>query len=157
MVYDRTHTRELGALEGMQLGRALPFAAGTFVIASVASMGLPGFSGFVAELQVLIGAWHTFPSLAVLAGVGILVGVAYTLRVLQKVFFGETTEEAPASSSRPQHELKLEPITIPERIGAVLLIGATLAIGLYPRLLLDLIEPSLNSPLFEGLRKAGAF
>jgi NADH-quinone oxidoreductase subunit M len=157
MVYDRTHTRELGALEGMQLSRALPFAAGTFVIASVASMGLPGFSGFVAELQVLIGAWHTFPTLAVLAGVGILVGVAYTLRVLQKAFFGETTEEGSASSNRPQLEVKLEPISVPERIGAVFLIGATLAIGLYPRLLLDLIAPSLNSPLFDGLRKAGGF
>jgi len=156
MVYDRTHTRELGALEGMNLSQALPFAAVTFVVASVASMGLPGFSGFVAELQVLIGAWRTFPTMAVLAGVGILVGVAYTLRVLQKAFFGQTTEELSAPSRRPSHEMELGPISIPERIGAVLLIGASLAIGLYPRLLLDLIEPSLNSPLFEGLRKAGA-
>jgi len=154
MVYDRTHTRELSALEGMNLNQALPFAAVTFVIASVASMGLPGFSGVVAELQVLIGAWHTFPTMAVLAGVGILVGVAYTLRVLQKAFFGETTEGASASAHRLPEELG--PISIPERIGAVILIGATLAIGLYPRLLLDLIEPSFNSPLFEGLRKAGA-
>ena len=43
----------------------MPFAAVTFVLASVASMGLPGFSGFVAELQVLIGAWQAFPTLAV--------------------------------------------------------------------------------------------
>jgi len=49
----------------------------------------------------------------------------------------------------------LEPISIPERIGAVLLMAATLVIGLYPRWLLDLIGPSWNSPLFEGLRKAG--
>jgi len=155
MVYDRTHTRELSALEGMNLSQALPFAAVTFVIASVASMGLPGFSGFVAELQVLIGAWRTFPTLAVLAGVGILVGVAYTLRVLQKAFFGERTEGASACAPRRLPE-GLGPISIPERIGAVILIGATLAIGLYPRLLLDLIGPSFNSPLFEGLRKAGA-
>src|SRR2546425_1008864 len=155
MVYDRTHTRELGVLEGMNLSRSLPFAAVTFVIASVASMGLPGFSGFVAELQVLIGAWHTFPTMAVLAGLGILVGVAYKLRVLQKAFFAEGTEEESASSARPSQEM--DPISIPERIGAIVLIGATLAIGLYPRLLLDLIEPSFNSPLFEGLRKAGAF
>ena len=65
----------------------MPFAAVTFVIASVASMGLPGFSGFVAELQVLIGAWQAFPTLAVVAGLGILIGVAYTLRALQKAFF----------------------------------------------------------------------
>ena len=64
MVYDRTHTRDLAALEGMELSRALPFAAGTFVMAGMASMGLPGFSGFVAELQVLIGAWQAFPPVA---------------------------------------------------------------------------------------------
>jgi len=95
--------------------------------------------------------------MAVLAGAGILVGVAYTLRVLQKAFFGETMEALSTASRRPPQEMELGPISIPERIGAVLLIGTTLAIGLYPRLLLDLIEPSFNSPLFEGLRKAGAF
>jgi NADH-quinone oxidoreductase subunit M len=163
MVYDRTHTRELSVLEGMQLAKAIPFAAITFVIASVASMGLPGFSGFVAELQVLIGAWHSFPTLAVVAGGGILVGVAYTLRALQKAFFGEaaiqSASPSPRSSPRRGGEddpvLPLDPITVPERVGAVVLIAATLLIGLYPRLLLDLIVPSLNSPLFDGLRKAG--
>src|ERR1051326_249381 len=83
MVYDRTHTRELSALAGMNLAKAMPFAAMTFVVGRVASMGLPGFSGFVAELQVLIGAWDAFPTITIFAGVGILVGVAYTLRVLQ--------------------------------------------------------------------------
>src|SRR3989441_853728 len=121
MVYDRAHSRELDVLEGMNLARALPFAAVTFVVASVASMGLPGFSGFVAELQVLIGAWRSFPTMAVLAGLGILVGVAYTLRVLQKAFFGEPTQEPSTSSHHPSHETALGPISIPERIGAVIL------------------------------------
>jgi NADH-quinone oxidoreductase subunit M len=156
MVYDRTHTRELDQLQGMQLNKVIPFAAVTFTIASVASMGLPGFSGFVAELQVLIGAWHASPTLAVLAGLGILIGVAYTLRALQKAFFAE--EEAvvlPALSPGNPHP-PLEPISIPERIGAAILMGTSLLIGLYPRLLLDLIVPSFSSPLFDGLRKAGA-
>src|SRR5581483_1391393 len=98
MVYDRTHTRDLVLLERMNLSKALPFAAGTFAVASFASMGLPGFSGFAAELQVLIGAWHAFPVFAVLAGFGILVGVAYTLRVLQKSFFGDVEENAEAAA-----------------------------------------------------------
>ena len=51
MVYDRTHTRDFNDLETLQLGRKLPFAAITFVIAGVASMGLPGFSGFIAGLR----------------------------------------------------------------------------------------------------------
>ncbi|MHC1768536.1 MAG: NuoM family protein [Verrucomicrobiia bacterium] len=151
MVYDRTHTRELSVLEGMQLAKALPFAAVTFVVASVASMGLPGFSGFVAELQVLIGAWEAFPTYTVLAGVGILVGVAFTLRVLQKSFFGSETPVAGPDS----HAAVLPPISLPEKAGAVLLMVTSLAIGLYPRLLLDLIVPSFNHRLFEGIRKAG--
>src|SRR5213076_2030087 len=149
MVYDRAHTRELDDLEGMQLSNALPFAGVTFVVGSVASMGLPGFSGFVAELQVLIGAWHAFPTVTLFAGAGILVGVAYTLRVLQKAFFGETADTT-VESSGPSHG-EIPPITVAERFGAAVLVGATLLIGLYPRLLLDLIVPSLNSPLFDGM------
>jgi NADH-quinone oxidoreductase subunit M len=158
MVYDRTHTRELADLEAMHLGRVIPFAAVTFTIASIASMGLPGFSGFVAELQVLIGAWEAFPTFAVVTGFGILVGVAYTLRALQKAFFGEheaVAVAAPAGNGGSHVEIK--PISTPERIGAVLLMGASLVIGLYPRLLLDLIGPSLGSVLFDGLRRGGKF
>lgn len=160
MVYDRTHTRDLSALEGMQLAQMMPFAAVTFVIAGVASMGLPGFSGFVAELQVLVGAWHTSPTLAVLSGVGILIGVVYTLRAMQKAFFGEPALSSSESrvadkGTRHEHSHATEPISVPERIGAVVLVAASLLIGLYPRLLLDLIVPSFTSPLFDGLRKAG--
>src|SRR6266446_6390890 len=151
MVYDRTHTRELSDLGVMNLNQMIPFAAVTFTIASVASMGLPGFSGFVAELQVLIGAWHLSPTLAVVAGFGILFGVAYTLRALFLAFF----HEASAANSNPAGEghRQLEPITIPERIGAVLLIGTSLLIGLCPGRMLDLINKSFSSTLFDGLRK----
>jgi NADH-quinone oxidoreductase subunit M len=149
MVYDRTHTRDLDTLEGLHLSQALPFAAGTFVVAGAASMGLPGFSGFVAELQVLIGAWQAFPSYAVLAGVGIIIGVAYTLRALQKAFFGDTPEK-PANPT-------FDPITIPERLATMLLLGTTVAVGLYPQFLLDLILPALqpNAPLMGVLTRGG--
>lgn len=148
MVYDRTHTRNLDELQAMSLSKLLPFAAVTFVIASIASMGLPGFSGFAAEFQVIIGAWKAFPIMAVLTGVGILIGVAYTLRVLQKAFYGEPDEnEAHAHEPMP-------PISMPEKFGALLLIAVSLVIGLFPRLLLDLIVPSFDSPLFDWLRRA---
>ena len=68
MVYDRTHTRDLHVLEKMNLYKLIPFAAVTFVIAGMASIGLPGFSGFVAELEVLRGAWRAFPVYAIGAG-----------------------------------------------------------------------------------------
>ena len=162
MVYERTHTRELSTLQGMNLVKAMPFAAVTFVLAGAASMGLPGFSGFVAELQVIIGAWKAFPTLAVITGVGIVIGVAYTLRAMQKAFFGDGaadvslrhSEEDSAALSRAQsHEH--DPISVPERLGAMLLIGVSLLVGLYPRLLLDVIVPSFNSPLFDWVKKGG--
>ena len=149
MVYDRAHTRELTTLEGMNLARTIPFAAVIFVLASVASMGLPGFSGFVAELQVLLGAWETFPLYAALTGLGILIGVAYTLRVLMKAFFG------PQEASRISQGHPLPPITFPERVGAILLIATTLFVGLYPRALLDLIRPGFESELMRAILKGG--
>ncbi|MGA2557942.1 MAG: proton-conducting transporter membrane subunit, partial [Verrucomicrobiota bacterium] len=147
MIYDRTHTRELSELEPMNLGVLAPFAALTFVIAGAASMGLPGFSGFIAELQVLTGAWAVFPRLTLLAGVGILVGIAFMVRVWIKAFFGESQGQASA--------IQIEPITMPERAGACLLLGATVLIGLWPGLLLNLITPTLRSPLFQPLLKGG--
>jgi NADH-quinone oxidoreductase subunit M len=89
IVYERTHTRQLAELETMHLSKRLPFAAWAFVIAGMASMGLPGFSGFVAELQVLVGAWKVNPWWVAAAGVGIVVGVAYTWRAMQKAFFSD--------------------------------------------------------------------
>jgi NADH-quinone oxidoreductase subunit M len=147
MVYDRTHTRDLGALGKLHLGKVIPFSAVTFVMACMASIGLPGFSGFVAELQVLIGAWHAFPTFAVLAGVGIAIGIAYMWRALQMAFFADGPLVDPAEHSA------IPPITMPERVGALLLLCTTIAIGLYPQMLLSLIFPAINSPLFEGLRR----
>jgi NADH-quinone oxidoreductase subunit M len=147
MVYSRTHTRELAILGPMNLNQAIPFAAVAFVIAGMASMGLPGFSGFVAELMILIGAWHAFPMLAVCVGIGIVIGVVYVWRAMQKAFFADTrTESVP-----PDHPLP--PISFPERLGAVILIATSVLIGIYPQLLLNIIVPALNSPMFDGLRK----
>jgi NADH-quinone oxidoreductase subunit M len=134
----------------MQLHRALPFAAVTFVLAGLASMGMPGFSGFVAELQVLLGAWKAFPWLAVLTGLGVLIGAAYVLRAMQQAFFG-----GEAAGAQPDAAPALAPISVPERLGAVLLLAATLVVGLYPPVLLKLIRAGFDSPLMERLVKGG--
>ncbi|HVC48105.1 MAG TPA: NADH-quinone oxidoreductase subunit M [Terracidiphilus sp.] len=148
IVYDRTHTRQLAELEGMHLSRRLPFAAWSFVIAGMAAMGLPGFSGFVAEFQVLVGAWQAKPWWTLAAGVGIVVGVAYTWRAMQKAFFSDHT---PAPHVH-DHEHELATITWPEKTGVCLLIGASLWVGLYPRILLQAIEPAVKALLAGGLR-----
>jgi NADH-quinone oxidoreductase subunit M len=153
MVYDRAHTRDFALLPGLHLGRALPFAAVIFCLAGFASMGLPGFSGFVAELQVLVGAWKAFPWLAILAGVGIVIGVAYTLRAMQKAFFDDAASGS--NEANPAVHLDPDPITLPERIGALILLATSLVVGLYPRILLDWIDRGLATPIFDALRRGG--
>jgi NADH-quinone oxidoreductase subunit M len=147
MVYARTHTREFYKLGPMNLSRALPFAAITFVLAGMASMGLPGFSGFVAELMILIGTWHAYPLFALFTGFGILIGVIYVWRAMQKAFFSE-----PHVLQSEHPHAPFQPITIPERLGAIILIASSIAVGLYPQMLLNIIMPALNSPLFAPLR-----
>ena len=122
---------------------------------------------------MLIGVWKAFPTFAVLGGLGVLIGVAYTLRAIQKAFFTSAAdqerslalarshpgplpqESAHAGAARHHEYYEMAPISVPERIGAAILIATTLLIGLYPRLLLDLIVPALNSPLMENLTKGG--
>jgi NADH-quinone oxidoreductase subunit M len=147
MLYRRTHTRELDALSGMNLSRALPFAAFTFVIASAASMGIPGFSGFAAEITILIGAWKTFPIAVWITGVGMVLVAAFTLRALKKSFFGEVLIQqgrVPLDSDWNEQQ----EITAAEKWGAGLLMFATLGVGLYPKLLLDRIQPAVEAMRF---------
>ena len=143
MIYDRTHTRDIGALGKMGLAKALPFAAFTFVIASAASMGMPGFSGFIAEISILLGAWKAFPSLLIFAAIGAIITVAFTLRALQRSFFPAHELAAAAPEAEPH---PYAPISFPERLGAVILMAATVGVGLFPKILMDPILRSFESP-----------
>ncbi|MCL4177920.1 MAG: NADH-quinone oxidoreductase subunit M, partial [Verrucomicrobia bacterium] len=91
------------------------------------------------------------PGLALLTGLGIVVGVAYSVKVLQQAFFGEA--KAGRATAMPVTELP--PITVPERLGAVLLMGVTLAVGLSPRWLIELIDASWSSGLFDLVIRGG--
>ena len=152
MVYDRTHTRQLADLRRLPLHRLMPFATVVFVLAGLASMGLPGFSGFPAELTILAGTWPVARAWAVLAAVGVLIAAAFTLRVMQVAFFGQADPRVAATV----HPEPMAPVTWPERTGALLLLAATLLIGLKPDLLLDWIAPALQSPIMQAIWHGGA-
>lgn len=147
MVYDRTHTREISALPAFGLNRAIPFAAITFVIAGLASMGMPGFSGFPAELSILAGAWGPRPLLVLAAAAGIVLAAAFTLRAVVLSFYSGSPTAAP--------EHPFEPITLAEKCGAGLLIAATIVVGLNPDLLLNMIVPALGDPMMARMFTGG--
>ncbi len=144
LLYDRTHNRDLDALGGFDLGRTLPGAAVVFTLACAASMGLPGFSGFAAELSVILGVWQSDPWLLAPLAAGILATGAFTLRALQRSFFLKPASDAPPPDALP-------PLTPAEIAGVLLLLAGTLAIGLYPGPWMALIDDGLGSPLFDAL------
>ena len=140
MVYGRTHTRMIPEMSG--LGRVMPWLTVSFFIAGLASLGLPGLAGFVAESHVFIGgffgnAWHSLTAmriLTVLATMSIVVTAVYVLRGLGKVFMGPIENE---------HFLELTDATITEKISTGLLVATLLFVGMAPWFLINLIEPAV--------------
>ncbi|MSU42017.1 MAG: NADH-quinone oxidoreductase subunit M [Pedosphaera sp.] len=142
VIYSRTHTRQLE--EFHLLMARMPVIAWVFIVAGMASMGLPGFSGFAAELHVLIGAWQSpwvSPLIVALAGAGIVATFAYTLVKIHEAFFRGRSS---AAHTNGELSAPYAPMTVPEIIGCALLLGSALVVGLFPSLLTDKMQASLK-------------
>lgn len=131
-IYHRTHVRDIGVLNG--LGKRMGWATTFFVIAGLASLGLPGLSGFIAELLVFIGAFRTEPILGVLGVMGAAITAVYILRLLGRVFFG------PLNTRWKD----LSDLTIRERFIAAVLTVPIVFIGIYPPPFLRVIGSGVN-------------
>jgi len=134
-LYEQTHMRGVRDFGG--LGKKVPFLATCFILACLASLGLPGFSNFVAELLIFIGAWSKYPLLVAMAVFGILITAIYLLRAVQQVCYGPL---------RPKWNQLRDVQGFFEKFPFVLLLGALLVFGFWPQGLLRLI-----SPVMEGL------
>ena len=102
-------------------------------------------------ITILIGAWKTYPLAVWIAGAGMVLVAAFTLRALKESFFGEKDAEGDIRKATAVTTLNREefnPITVAEKIGACMLMIATLAIGVYPKLLLDRIVPAVEAMRF---------
>ena len=140
MVYGRTHTRMIPEMGG--LGKVMPWLSVVFFIAGLASLGLPGLSGFVAESHVFLAGyfgnpWHSLTAmrfLTVLATLSIVVTAVYVLRGLGKVFMGPIEDK---------HFLELTDATITERISTGILAATLIFVGVMPWFLINLIEPAV--------------
>jgi NADH-quinone oxidoreductase subunit M len=144
MIYERTHTRQFPELGGM--AQIMPFAAVVFVLASLSSMGMPGFAGFWAEFNIFMGMWDRFPLISILAAVSIPITAAYLLRAIYVVFFGEVKDPS---------FFKLPKLTWQEYTGATILVVVILIVGLYPAILTEPIRSGV-APIAEALQRAGA-
>ena len=134
MIYERTHTRQIKELGGLL--KTIPFLSSVFIIAGLCSLGLPGFSGFVSEMVVFVGAWQqpdAFHRIAtILAAASIVVTAVYILRAAGSAIMGPIKNE---------HFNHLKDATWNEKMASVLLIFAILSIGLAPFWLINIISP----------------
>jgi NADH-quinone oxidoreductase subunit M len=133
MVYDRAHTRDIPKLGGMI--KPLPLVGIGVIIGSLVSMGMPGFSGFVAEFPIFMGIWRTQWLVAVIAAISIVVTAAYVLRVVLKVFFGKMPEEF-------QHHIT--PIRWQDKVALVFLMAFMIGIGMFPALMVPWVQTGVQ-------------
>ncbi len=137
-IYDRTHTKLIAELGG--LSRTLPVASAFFIVAAMASMGIPFLASFWGELTVFIAAFKTYPLRGMLAVCALVVSALFMLRVVQRTFYG------------PENEKYAHLTDVPFRLGIprMILLIVLVVFGLYPALLFDMIETA-SIPFFTGL------
>jgi NADH-quinone oxidoreductase subunit M len=135
LVYEKAHTRYIPDLGG--LADRMPMVAAAFFIAGLASLGLPGLSGFVSEVLVFMGAFRAYPWPTTLAVLGIIVAAGYILWMLERSFFG-------AHRERFAHVTDASFI---EAVPLVLLLISIVAVGVYPAFLTDVFQSGLEPML----------
>lgn len=132
MIYGRTHTRDIRQMSGLM--KVMPFLSVCYVVAGLANLGLPGLSGFVAEMTIFVGAFQVndgfHRTLTVIATTSIVVTAVYILRLVGRMLYGTVTNK---------EHLALTDATWEERLTLIVLIGAIAGLGLMPWTIIDLI------------------
>ncbi len=152
MIYGRTHTRDIRLMGGLM--KIMPFLGVGYVIAGMASLGLPGLSGFVAEMTIFVGSFEAGMAdfyaglgslrlvFAIIACSSIVITAVYILRVVGKLLFGPVQDA---------HHLELTDATWWERLSVVTLVVSVAAIGCFPNFFESLIKFTFNPEFFRAL------
>jgi len=144
MIYGRTHTRDIRLMGGLM--KIMPFLGVSYVIAGMASLGLPGLSGFVAEMTIFVGSFEHADMFhrvfTIVACSSIVITAVYILRVVGKLLFGPVQDE---------HHLQLTDATWWERLSAISLIVSVAAIGCFPNFFESLIKFTFSPEIFRAI------
>ena len=136
MIYGRTHTRDVRELNGLM--KVMPFLSVCYVIAGLANLGLPGLSGFVAEMTIFVGSFQNFDvfhrTLTIIACTSIVITAVYILRLVGKILYGTCTNK---------HHLALTDATWDERFAVICLIVCVAGLGMAPFWISDMISGSV--------------
>jgi NADH-quinone oxidoreductase subunit M len=137
MIYDRSHTRQIPELGGMM--KIMPFAGIGFIIGSLVSMGMPGFSGFIAEFPIFMGVWGRQWLVAVIASISIIITAAYVMIAVRRVFFGPMPEKL--------HEHHVGDVTVLDKVAILTLCSCMVIIGIFPAVMVPMVERGVENIL----------
>ena len=132
VIYDRAHHRDIEGFGGM--AAIMPVYTGVTALAFFASMGLPGLSGFISEILVLLGTWQKYPILTIFGASGVILTAGYLLWTIQRVYLGPPNEKY----------LKFPEISGREMFTLVPLGVIVIIVGIYPSVVLDMLRASLD-------------
>jgi NADH-quinone oxidoreductase subunit M len=137
IIYSRTHTRDIKVLSG--LASRMGITVSIFTIAALASIGLPGLSGFVAELLVFLGLFATYPILGALGIVGAGITAVYILRLLSGTFWGPVGEQSTIHTDATKTEI----------LSMSVLVGFIFLVGLFPFPFIEVIGDGVDQLLLH--------
>lgn len=136
MVYDQAHTREIPKLGGFR--KVMPMVAIAFIVGGLVSMGMPGFSGFIAEFPIFMGVWKTHPWIAIVAAISIVITASYIIRVIGKVFYGALPQEFVGH---------VHDVTVLDKIALVFLSLILITLGVFPGWMVPLVQSGVQNIL----------
>ncbi len=136
MVYDQAHTREIPRLGGIR--RVMPWVTVAFIIGGLVSMGMPGFSGFIAEFPIFMGLWTYRPWIAIVVAISIVITAAYIIRLITRVFFGALPEEFVGH---------LHDVTVLDKVALAVLCFILIGVGVYPAVMTPMVQSGVNNIL----------
>jgi NADH-quinone oxidoreductase subunit M len=136
MIYDQAHTRDIPKLGGFR--KVMPVVSIAFIIGGLVSMGMPGFSGFIAEFPIFMGVWGTTPWIAIVAAISIVITASYIIRIVGKVFFGKLPEE---------FEHHVHDVSVLDKVAVVFLSGILIVVGVYPSIMVPMVQTGVDKIL----------
>ena len=144
MVYDQAHTREIPNLGGFR--KVMPFVAVAFIIGGLVSMGMPGFSGFIAEFPIFMGLWNGAPSqlwstyawVAIIAAISIVITASYIIRIIGRVFFGKLPDE---------FEGHVHDVSVLDKVALVFLSAILIIVGIVPQIMVPMVQSGVDNIL----------
>ncbi|HEU5407456.1 MAG TPA: NADH-quinone oxidoreductase subunit M, partial [Nitrospira sp.] len=132
-VYDQTHSRDIPSLGG--LSNKMPFISACFIVACMASIGMPGTVNFIAEIMIIVGSWNKYPVQVIVAMLGIVLTLAYLFKMMRGLFYGPMSQK---------YSHAHDAISTVDRLPLLIMIAISVGFGIFPMHLYDVVRSGVD-------------